>query len=190
MKKVGDWCLERGVKILTVYAFSTENWNRSKREVSYLMKLLKRALVEEIDIWHKKNIQVRVIGCISKLSKDLQKVVKDAMQLTKNNTKGIVNIAINYGGRPEIVDAVKKVIRKKIPVTETAISDNLYTAGLPDPDLIIRTSGEYRLSNFLTWQSAYSELLFVNKHWPEFSEKDLDEAIKEYQRRNRRYGGN
>jgi len=190
MKKVGDWCLARGVKILTVYAFSTENWNRSKREVNYLMKLLKKALTDEVQEMHEKNIQVRVIGRISQLGKDLQKAVRDAMELTKKNTKGIVNIAINYGGRPELVDAFKVIVKKKAPVTEKTIAQHLYTSGMPDPDLIIRTSGEYRLSNFLTWQSSYSELLFIDKHWPDFSEKDLDDAIAEYQRRHRRFGGN
>ncbi|MFH1597968.1 MAG: polyprenyl diphosphate synthase [Patescibacteria group bacterium] len=190
VKKVGDWCLDRGIKILTVYAFSTENWNRSKKEVGYLMKLLKKALTDDIQEMHQKNIQVRVIGRVSQLSKDLQKAVRDAVKLTKKNTKGILNIALNYGGRPEIVDAIRKVVRKKVPITEAAIADNLYTAGLPDPDLIIRTSGEYRLSNFLTWQASYSELMFIDKHWPAFTEKDLDKAIKEYQKRNRRFGGN
>lgn len=190
MRQVGDWCLERGVKILTVYAFSAENWNRSKKEVSYLMKLLKRAMVEEVKIMHRKNIQVRVIGRVSELSKDLQKVIKDAIKLTKNNTKGIINFAINYGGRPEIVDAVKKVVSQKLPINEINISANLYTTDLPDPDLIVRTSGEYRLSNFLTWQSSYSELFFIKKHWPDFTEKDLDNILKEYTSRNRRFGGN
>lgn len=189
--KMGDLCLEKGIKILTVYAFSTENWNRSKKEVGYLMRLLKRGLTREIRSLHKKNIKIQVIGRIKELSKDLQKAIKETMALTKNNTRGILNIAINYGGRPEIIDAVKKLMAKKltpVKITEKLIAENLYTAGLPDPDLIIRTSGEQRLSNFLTWQSAYSELYFIKKHWPDFSEKDLDEAIKEYSRRQRRFG--
>jgi len=191
VKKVGDWCLKRGIKILTVYAFSTENWNRSKEEVSYLMDLLKKALRDDINELHKKNIQVRVIGRLKELSKDLQKAIEEAIELTKNNTKGILNIALNYGGRVEIIDAIKNIIKRKIAperVTEKVVSDNLYMADLPDPDLIIRTSGEYRLSNFLTWQSSYSELYFIKKHWPDFSEKDLDEAIEEYLRRTRRFG--
>lgn len=191
MMKVGDWCLDKGVKILTVYAFSTENWDRSKKEIAYLMRLLKMALTKDINKLHKKNIKVRVIGRIGDLQKELQKAIIEAMELTKNNTRGILNIAINYGGRPEIVDAVKKIIKKKTApekVTERVIEENLYTAGTPDPDLIIRTSGEMRLSNFLTWQSAYSELLFIKKCWPDFAEKDLDEAIEEYSRRTRRFG--
>jgi len=189
--KVGDWCLEKGIKIFTVYGFSTENWNRSKKEVNYLMRLLKIALKRDIKTLHKKGIRVNIIGRIKELSQDLQKAIKEAMLLTKNNTRGLLNIAINYGGRPELVDAVRKIIKKKISplkVSEALISDNLYTAGQPDPDLIIRTSGEQRLSNFLTWQSAYSELYFIKKHWPDFTKKDLEEAIKEYSRRSRRFG--
>lgn len=191
--KVGEWCLDRGVKILTIYAFSTENWNRAKKEVSYLMQLLKLALTDEIENLHKKGIQVRVIGIKKGLSKDIQEAIKTAMDKTKNNTRGILNIALNYGGRVEIVEAVKKIMQQKYKpaqVTENLISRNIFTADLPDPDLIIRTSGEQRLSGFLTWQSVYSELLFVDKHWPAFTEKDIDYAIEEFARRNRRYGGN
>ncbi|MFA5070603.1 MAG: isoprenyl transferase [Patescibacteria group bacterium] len=189
--KMGDLCLKKGIKILTVYAFSTENWNRSKKEVAYLMRLLKHGLTTDIRSLHKKNVKVQVIGRIKELSKDLQKAIGETMALTKNNTRGILNIAINYGGRPEIIDAVKKIVAKKInpvKITEKLVAENLYTAGMPDPDLIIRTSGEMRLSNFLTWQSSYSELYFIKKHWPDFSEKDLDEAIAEYSRRQRRFG--
>lgn len=191
--KVGEWCLARGVKILTIYAFSTENWNRTKKEVSYLMKLLKRALTDEIDNLHKKGIQVRVIGIKKGLSQDILEAIKKAMAKTKKNKKGILNIALNYGGRVEIVEAVKKIIQKKYKpsqVTEGLINKNIFTAGLPDPDLIIRTSDEQRISGFLTWQSVYSELLFVKKHWPSFTEKDIDLAIEEYTKRNRRYGAN
>lgn len=189
--KIGDYCLKKGVKILTVYAFSTENWDRSKKEVNYLMRLLKKGLTTDIRSLHKKNIKVQVIGRIKELSRDLQKAIKETMDLTKNNRRGILNVAINYGGRPEIIDAVKKIAAKKltpVQITEKLLADNLYTAGMPSPDLIIRTSGEQRLSNFLTWQSAYSELLFIKKYWPDFTEKDLDEAIKEYSRRTRRFG--
>jgi undecaprenyl diphosphate synthase len=191
LKKIGNHCLKRGVKILTVYAFSTENWNRSKNEVAYLLDLLRKFLREDIEELHKKNIQLRFIGRIKELSRDVQELIEEAVQLTKNNTRGILSIALNYGGRFEIIDAFKNIIKKKIPLekfTEKVVSDNLYTSGLPDPDLIIRTSGEQRLSNFLTWQSAYSEFYFVKKHWPEFSEKDLDGAIDEYSKRTRRFG--
>lgn len=191
--KVGEWCLNRGVKILTIYAFSTENWNRSKKEVSYLMMLLKNALTKEVEKLHNKGIQIRVIGIRKGLAKDILEAIKNATERTKNNTRGILNIAINYGGRIEIVEAVKKIVQKRYlssQITENLISENIFTAGLPDPDLIIRTSGEQRLSGFLTWQSVYSELLFITKHWPEFTEKDIDYAIEEFSRRNRRFGGN
>jgi len=190
--KVGDWCLEEGVKILSVYAFSTENWNRSKKEVGYLMKLLKRGLETDIRKLHKKNIKVQILGRIKELSKDLQKAIKETKELTKNNTRGVLNICINYGGRPEIIDAIKKMIKDKISpiqLTEKLVANYLYTKAQPDPDMIIRTSGEQRLSNFLTWQSSYSELYFIKKHWPAFTKKDLQEAISEYSRRQRRFGG-
>ena len=190
--KAGDWCFDRGIKILTVYAFSTENWNRSKKEVGYLMRLLKKGLQTEIRDLHKKGIKVRIIGRVKELSKGLQSAIKETMELTKNNTKGIINIAINYGGRPEIIDAIKKIVKKKlspVKINEALVNANLYTAGQSDPDMIIRASGEHRLSGFLTWQSSYSELYFIKKHWPAFTEKDLDEALQEFSRRQRRYGG-
>jgi undecaprenyl diphosphate synthase len=191
--KVGEWCLDRGVRILTIYAFSTENWDRSKKEVSYLMFLLKQAFKSEIKNLHAKGIQVRVIGVEEGLSKDIKEAIKKAVEITKNNKRGILNIALNYGGRSEITEAVRKIVKQKIKpaqITEKLISNNIFTSDLPDPDLIIRTSGEYRLSGFLTWQSVYSELLFIDKPWPAFTEKDVDDAINEYSRRNRRFGGN
>lgn len=189
--KAGDWCLARGIDILTVYAFSTENWNRSKKEVSYLMKLLLLALTKEVSGLHKKNIRISVIGRIHGLPKALQKKISEAMKLTAGNTRGTLQLAVNYGGRAELVDAARVVAaqaRRPSDITEEKIAAALYTAGQPDPDLIIRTSGEQRLSGFLTWQSVYSELLFVAKHWPEFTERDFDAALAEYGRRQRRYG--
>lgn len=191
VKKIGDWCLKRGIKILTVYAFSTENWNRQPVEVKYLMRLLKRGLTKDLNYFHKKGIKIRVIGQKERLNKELQKAVAGAEEKTKNNKKGILNIAISYGGRPEIIQAIQKIIKDKISVEkidEKLIEKYLWTAGLPDPDLIIRTSGEMRLSNFLTWQSAYSELYFIKNHWPDFSEADLDQAILEFNKRQRRFG--
>ncbi|HPN81657.1 MAG TPA: polyprenyl diphosphate synthase [bacterium] len=191
MKQVGDWCLARGIDFLTVYAFSTENWQRSKKEVDYLMKLLERGLTKELPQFMKKNIRLKIIGSRDKLSVSLKRAIKTAEDKTKNNTAGTLNIAVNYGGRLEVVEAVKKIVRRKIPVnqiSEQTISDYVWTAGEPDPDLIIRTSGEYRLSGFLTWQGVYSELYFTKKFWPDFSEKDLDEAILEFNRRTRRFG--
>lgn len=193
MKEVGDWCLVRGIKYFTVYAFSTENWNREKKEINYLMGLFQMALTKEIPIFMKKEIRLRVIGRRQELSERLQKATIKAEEATKNNNKGTLNLAINYGGRLEIVEAVKKIIKKKInpsKITDKLISENIWLAGQPDPDLIIRTSGEQRLSGFLTWESVYSELYFVKCHWPDFSEKDLDKAIDDYNNRHRRFGGN
>ena len=192
VKKVGRWCKDRGVKILTVWAFSTENWKRSEKEVNYLMNLLKFALSKgEIDQLHKDGIKVQIIGQKERLSESMQELIKEAEERTKDNKEGILNLAISYGGRADILEAIKKIINKNTPagqVTEEIMDQNLWTAGMPDPDLIIRTSGELRTSGFLTWQSAYSELYFCQNHWPDFSEKDLDEAFADYARRQRRFG--
>jgi undecaprenyl diphosphate synthase len=192
LKEVGTWCKEKGVKILTVFAFSTENWDRSKKEVDYLMKLLSQAFEKrDVSRLDKQGIRIKVIGQKEGLSKQLQEKIKKAEEQTKNNKEGIFNLAINYGGRLEIIEAIKKIMRKNInpeKITEEIIGQNIWTAGMPDPDLIIRTSGEQRTSGFLTWQSVYSELYFCKKYWPDFSEKDLDEAFEEYSRRQRRFG--
>ena len=160
------------------------------------MKLLKKYLDDFLGGMDDENIKVNILGDISKLNKNLQKSLNETIEKTKNNTGLTFNIAFNYGGRDEIVRAVKKITHQALlgeitedDITEELISKNLYTKDMPDPDLIIRTSGELRLSGFLIWQSAYSELYFVEKNWPEFTEKDLDEAIEEYKRRNRRFGG-
>ncbi len=191
-KKIADYAFARGVEILTVYAFSTENWNRTKLEVSYLMKLLGLAFTKKyLAELNKSKIRLRVIGQKERLSKVLQDKIKKVENATKNNQKGILNLAVSYGGRPEIVRAIREIVEQKVPsdkINEETISNNLWTVGQPDVDLIIRTGGEQRLSNFLIWQCAYSELYFTEKYWPEFSEKDLDEAFEEYGRRQRRFG--
>ena len=191
-KKVEDilnWCRDAGIKILTLYAFSTENWQRSKKEVDFLMKLFYLAFTKDIKELHKNNICVRVIGRKNGLSEKIQKAIKRSEELTKNNTAIILNLAINYGGRPELVDAFNKILKNPPKeITEDLISKNIYTAGLPDPDLIIRTSGERRLSGFLTWQSAYSELYFIKRHWPKFSKEDFDDALNDFANRQRRFG--
>lgn len=193
MKEVGQWCIDRGITTLTVYAFSTENWNREEVEVNYLMDLLYKAVTTEVEEFNKRGIRLKIIGTRERLSEKLVKAIAEAEERTQNNDKGTLNICLNYGGRLEIVDAVKKIIAKGIPVdqiTEKTISENIWLAGQADPDLIIRTSGEQRLSGFLTWESVYSEFLFINKHWPAFSEADLDAAINDYNNRHRRFGGN
>ena len=189
IEEVLHWCKEAGIEVLTLFAFSTENWQRARKEVDFLMKLFIRALTKDIKKLHENNVRVRVIGRREGLPEKLRQAIDESKELMKNNTGGTLNLAINYGGRPELVDAFKKIIANPPKeITEELISQNLYTAGLPDPDLIIRTSGEQRLSGFLTWQSAYSELLFINHHWPEFSKEDFDAALADFANRQRRFG--
>lgn len=185
-----------GIKYLTVYAFSTENWKRTKEEVGALMLLLQNYLDDFSKRADTENIKIKVLGDITALSNGVQNSINKAIERTKENTGIVMNVAFNYGGRAEIVYALKKIANSLInneitldDIDENLISNNLYTAGQPDPDLLIRTSGELRTSNFLPWQLAFSEFYFVTKHWPDFSEDDLDEAIREYQKRNRRFGG-
>ncbi|MCX6731885.1 MAG: polyprenyl diphosphate synthase [Candidatus Parcubacteria bacterium] len=190
-KKISDCCNKLGVKILTVYAFSSENWKRSRTEVFYLMNLLKRGLKEQKDIFIKNKVRLNVIGQIEKLPFGLKKLVLKIMKETKDNKERILNLAISYGGREEIIEAVKKIIKNKISsdkINEKIFSQHLYTAGQPDPDIIIRTSGEQRLSGFLPWQSVYAELYFSPKFWPDFTGDDLEEIIKDFQNRQRRFG--
>lgn len=190
-REMGEACLERGIKILTVYAFSTENWNRSKKEINYLMNLLKNAVTKHSKELHKKDIKLQILGRISRLPQDLQEAIKKAVELTKNNKKGILNIALNYGGHAEIIDAVKSIMNDKVSVQkvdESLFEKYLYTAGMPQVDLLIRTGGEMRISNFLPWQLAYAELYFTPKYWPDFTEKDLDDALVDYNKRERRMG--
>jgi len=180
-----------GIKIITVYGFSTENWNRSEKEVNYLMNLFESFINRHIQNFHKRGISLRHLGAIERLPQTLQKKIKQAIALTKNNEELIFNIALNYGGRDEVVRTVKKIIKKghkEKDITMELINKNLDTGGLPDPDMIIRTSGEKRLSGFLPWQGTYSELYFPAIHWPDFDEKALDETIKEYNKRQRRFG--
>src|SRR3989339_367116 len=180
---------EIGITVLTLYAFSTENWARPLAEVKGLFSLLKFFLRKKIKEFQKNNIKLKTIGNISKLPADVVKEIKSAIKITSENTGLIVNIALNYGGRQEIIEAINKILESGIKnIDEKNFEKYIYTAGLPDPDLIIRTSGEYRISNFLMWQSAYSEFYTTNVLWPDFRKKDLMDAILVYNRRNRRYG--
>ena len=185
-----------GIKYLTVYAFSTENWKRTKEEVGALMLLLQNYLDDFSKRADTENIKIKVLGDITALSKGVQNSINKAIERTKENTGIVMNVAFNYGGRAEIVYALKKIANSLInneitldDIDENLISNNLYTAGQPDPDLLIRTSGELRTSNFLPWQLVYSEFLFIDKYWPDFGEEDLDNAIVEYQKRTRKFGG-
>lgn len=195
LEKIVRYSKEVGIKYITVYAFSTENWKRSEEEVGALMLLLKTYLDDYSKRADSENIKVKVLGDISALSEGLQKSIKKCEERTKDNDGILFCIGINYGGRDEIVHAVKNIAEdvknNKLnidDISEKLIDDYLYTAGIPDPDLVIRTSGELRTSNFLPWQIVYSEFLFLDKYWPDFSEEDIDLAIEEYQRRNRKFG--
>lgn len=191
MKETAKWCAQKGIKVLTVYAFSSENWNRSQEEIGYLLNLFRSMFSSALKEVAKENARVRVIGQREKFPEDLQKMIARAEEETKNNTGLVFQIALSYGGRPDILQAVKKIVKEKISpdeITEELFSKYLWTKGELDPDLIVRTSGEYRLSNFLTWQSAYSELMFLEKNWPDFSEEDLDKIIEEFNNRQRRFG--
>ena len=184
-------CHKFGVKYLTVYAFSTENWNRKPEEVAFLMELLANTIKNELKELHANGVVINFIGDLTKLNPKLQKILYDAMDYTKNNTGVRLQIAFNYGSRDEIVNAVKHIIEKGAKpedITEDLISKELYTKDIPDPDLLIRTGGEMRVSNYLLWQIAYSEFLVMKEFWPEFDEELLSKAIFEFGHRQRRYG--
>lgn len=195
IREIVKECNRLGIKYLTLYAFSTENWKRPEEEVSTLMRLLVEYLKKEIDELHENNVIVNHIGDTSKLPLVCQEELRNAYNKTKNNTGVTMSLAINYGGRDEIVSAVRKIITdyskgnlKIADIDEEVFSSYLYTAGIPDPDIIIRPSGEQRISNFLLWQCAYSEFWYSNINWPDFTVKDLHNAIKDYQNRDRRFG--
>jgi len=195
VRKIAESCIELGVKHLTIYAFSSENWDRPKEEVDYLMKLLDEYLEKETKPLIEKNIRILISGNLEKLSDSIQKKITAIENETKNNAALTLNVAFSYGSRQEIVDAAKKLALEvssgKISVeqiSETLFSKNLYNPEIPDPDLLIRTAGDLRLSNFLLWQLAYAEFHFTKTYWPDFSKKDLLQAISEFNKRERRYG--
>ena len=196
LEKIAKYCNKIGINCLTVYAFSTENWKRSSEEVGALMILLQNYLNDFSKRANTENIKIKVLGDISVLSKGMQNSINKAIERTKENTGLTLNIAFNYGGRAEITYALKQIAEKIKnnelsidDISEDLISNHLYTKGQPDPDLLIRTSGELRTSNFLPWQIAYTEFYFDNKYWPDFSEEDLLKAIEIYEGRNRKFGG-
>lgn len=190
LKTISLAAFERGVSFVSAYVFSTENWNRSKEEVNYLMKLLIWVAKNELKELDKKNIRIRFIGSRDRLSQSVIKAIDGAEAKTRDNTGGNLLLCLNYGGHQEIVDAVNNIITQKInePVSVEEFAQQLYAPDVPPVDLIVRTSGEQRLSNFMLWRAAYSELLFVDKHWPDFSAIDLDEALANYAIRQRRFG--
>lgn len=181
-----------GIKYLTFYAFSTENWKRPQDEVSGIMNLLSIFIDREVNNLHKEGVRILHIGHRERLDRALLKKIEDAIELTKHNTTITVQMGLDYGGRDEITQAVRKIVDTGVPpeaINEELISQNLYTAGIPDPDLIIRTSGEMRMSNFLIWQSAYAEWVFPETYWPDFNEEVFWQMLEEYSRRDRRFGG-
>lgn len=195
VRRTVKYAHELGVKVLTLYAFSSENWKRPEQEVSALMALFIYALNKEVKLLHENNMRINIIGDISRFSVQLQKMILQAQERTKNNTGLILNIAANYGGRWDIVNAVKKVIHrfeenniKLDDINEDVINQEISLCELPPIDLVIRTGGEYRISNFLLWQIAYSELYFTDVLWPDFNKHALDDAISEFSRRERRFG--
>lgn len=186
-----EWCKNRGVKVLTAFGFSTENWNRSKEEVDYLMKLLEGCLVDNLAKYDKDGVRVRVIGQRERLPRSLQEAIIKTEEATKNNQNLFLNLAISYGGKWDILNAIKEIVKEGTAIDkidEELFESHLSTAGLPSPDLIIRAGGEMRMSNFVLWQAAYSELYFSPKFWPDFTEQDLDIALAEFDKRSRRFG--
>jgi undecaprenyl diphosphate synthase len=195
VKEIAEAASQLGIKVLTFFAFSAENWERPKREVSALIRYLDNFLGKEINKLHRNNIRFMAIGRDEPIPKYLQNKIKEAEEKTRDNTGLIMVLALNYGSRQEIIDAVKKFSASLIEgvvniddIDEDKFGSYLYTANLPDPDLLIRTSGEMRISNFLLWQLSYTELYFSKKYWPDFYRSDFEEAIEEYQRRERRFG--
>ncbi len=178
----------RGIKHLVVYAFSTENWGRSDKEVSYLLDLFREMLTSKVDELKRDGMRVHVVGQLERFDKDLQIKIEKATEDTKNETGLNVWICLSYGGRAEIAAAAQSVVAKGSEITEDSIAENLWTAGMPDPDIVIRPGGERRLSNFLLWQLAYSELFFIDTYWPAFTESDFDAILNEYEQRERRRG--
>lgn len=192
MRQLPQWFFSKGVQVVSVFAFSTENWNRSQDEVNYLMKLLDTAIQNELAALEENDYQLIISGRIEELPGDLPDACRNVMAKTKHKKGGIFNICLNYGGRAEIVDALRKMIKNNIAIDqvhEGMIRKYLYNGDLPDPDIIVRTSGEQRTSGFLLWESAYSEFIFLKKYWPDFEERDVEIILSEYASRNRRFGG-
>ena len=191
VRRIVEDAADLGIKHLTLYSFSTENWTRPKAEIAALFQLLKKYVDDDLDTLNANNVRVRIIGSRDGLKPDLLKVIEKVETRTEKNTEFFLNIAFNYGGRDEIIRAVKDLVRDGFApedITETVLEKYLDTSDIPDPDLVIRTSGEQRISNFLSWQAAYAEFVFTDVLWPDFTRADLEAAISEFQRRDRRFG--
>ena len=192
IRPILEACVEFGIEILTIWAFSTENWRRPEAEVKGLLRILQEMIRRELSALHKQGVQLRHVGYLDRLPPRLQKQVRDAVELTHNNSRVVLNVAFDYGGRAEIVDAVRRIVRDGIPadqVNEALLSRYMYTGDQPDPDLIIRTSGEMRTSGFMLWQAAYAEYYVTPTFWPDFNREELYKALVAYNQRDRRYGG-
>ncbi|AYJ79329.1 UDP pyrophosphate synthase [Aliarcobacter cryaerophilus ATCC 43158] len=189
VRNITKYCATLGVKYLTLYAFSTENWTRPKLEVEYLMKLLEKYLKNELETFMQNSIRFKAIGDLSKFSKNLQKTIKDIEEKTSKNSGLTQVLALNYGSKDEIIRAIKKLNEKKLDVNEKNFESCLDTAGIGPVDLLIRTSGEVRLSNYLLWQNAYAEMFFTQTLWPDFNIEELDDIIEDFNKRQRRFGG-
>ena len=191
IRRILEASVDFGIEVLTLWAFSTENWGRPKEEVRGLLRLLEETLDREVQELHKKGVQIRHTGRLDRLPPRLQEKIREALELTKDNRRIILNVAFDYGGRAEIIQAVRRIIADGVPpeqVDEALFSRYLYTADLPDPDLIIRTSGEFRVSNFMLWQGAYSEYYITPTYWPDFDREELYKALVAYSKRERRFG--
>ena len=188
VREITTYCAKIGIKYLTLYAFSTENWKRPKLEVEYLMKLLEKYLKEELEVYLENNIRFRAIGDLSKFSKSLQNRILKTQELTSFCTGLTQVLALNYGSKDEIIRAIKKLNEKGLEVSEKNLESCLDTAGISPVDIMIRTSGEVRLSNYLLWQNAYAEMFFVQTYWPDFTKTELDDIISDFSRRERRFG--
>ena len=191
LRRIIEACVEFGIKYLTIYAFSTENWGRPEDEVKGLLRILEDMIDRELLELHKEGVKLRHIGRLDRIRPKIKQKVLDAIELTKENDSLVLNVAFNYGGRDEIVHAIQQMIADGVEpdkVTDEAVSKYLYTAGVPDPDLVIRTSGELRISNFLIWQAAYAEWYFTPVYWPDFNREELLAALTEFNQRERRYG--
>lgn len=190
INKVIEHCIKLKIKYLTLYTFSTENWNRPKKEIEYLFFLFKLFYKKNFNSIHRNNIKIKFIGDLKKIPKELKVIIKKIENKTKNNNRIIVIFAFNYGSKSELINAFKKINKnKKNIITDELISNNLYTKNIPDPDILIRTGGEKRLSNFLLWQLSYAELFFLDKNWPDFNSSDLKKIIKNYGLIKRKFGG-
>lgn len=191
LRRIIEGCIEFGIKYLTIYAFSTENWERPSAEVKGLLRIFENVIDDELEELNDEGVQIRHIGRLDRLRPSFRKKVLNAIEYTKDNDRLVLNVAFNYGGRDEIVWAIRSIIHdgfKPEEVTSELVSSYLFTAGVPDPDLIIRTSGEMRGSNFLIWQGAYAEWFFPATYWPDFDKEELHKALEEYRRRERRFG--